>query len=39
MAPAPVLHQLDARGVASVVLNRPEVGNAYNGELIQGLAA
>jgi methylglutaconyl-CoA hydratase len=37
MAPAPVLHQLDARGVAGVVLNRPEVGNAYNGELIQGL--
>jgi methylglutaconyl-CoA hydratase len=37
MTSAPVLHELDARGVATVTLNRPEVGNAYNGELIQGL--
>src|SRR5581483_3736114 len=37
MTSAPVLHEIDARGVATVTLNRPEVGNAYNGELIQGL--
>ena len=37
MSSAPVLHRLDERGVATVTLNRPEVGNAYNGELIQGL--
>ena len=30
----PVLWDVDARGVAHVVLNRPEVNNAYNGELI-----
>jgi methylglutaconyl-CoA hydratase len=29
-----VLWGLDARGVASVELNRPEVNNAYNGDLI-----
>lgn len=34
-----VLHSLDARGVATVTLNRPEVRNAYNGEMIQGLLA
>ena len=33
----PVLWSVDARGVATVVLNRPEVNNAYNGELIDGL--
>jgi methylglutaconyl-CoA hydratase len=33
----PVLWSLAANGVATVTLNRPEVGNAYNGELIQGL--
>lgn len=36
-----VLSDIDARGVATVTLNRPEVGNAYNedmlGELIEGL--
>jgi methylglutaconyl-CoA hydratase len=37
MTSAPVLHELDLRGVATVTLNRPEVGNAYNGELIHGL--
>jgi methylglutaconyl-CoA hydratase len=37
MSSAPVLHGLDDRGVATVTLNRPEVGNAYNGDLIQGL--
>ena len=39
MSSAPVLHSLDERGVATVTLNRPEVGNAYNGDLIQGLLA
>jgi methylglutaconyl-CoA hydratase len=33
----PVLWKLAANGIATVTLNRPEVGNAYNGELIQGL--
>jgi methylglutaconyl-CoA hydratase len=33
----PVLHSLDARGVATITLNRPEVGNAYNGAMIDGL--
>ncbi len=33
----PVLWSLDERGVARVTLNRPEVYNAYNGELISGL--
>ena len=36
-ASGPVLWSVDARGVATVTLNRPEVNNAYNGELIQGL--
>ena len=36
-ASGPVLWALDARGVATVTLNRPEVNNAYNGDLIQGL--
>ncbi|HEY2137637.1 MAG TPA: enoyl-CoA hydratase-related protein [Xanthobacteraceae bacterium] len=35
----PVLWDMDARGVAHVVLNRPEVNNAYDGDLIQGLLA
>jgi methylglutaconyl-CoA hydratase len=35
----PVLWNVDARGVASVVLNRPEVNNAYDGDLIAGLLA
>src|SRR4029079_19369305 len=38
-ASGPVLWEVDARGVATVTLNRPEVNNAYNGELIQGLLA
>ena len=29
--------ELDARGVASVALNRPQVNNAYNGDLIAGV--
>ena len=32
-----VLWELDRRGVATVTLNRPQVNNAYNGDLIQGL--
>ena len=28
---------LDGRGVGTVTLNRPEVNNAYNGDLIRGL--
>jgi methylglutaconyl-CoA hydratase len=35
----PVLWSVDARGVARVTLNRPEVYNAYNGEMIAGLLA
>ena len=35
----PVLWDLDARGVATVTLNRPEVNNAYDGGLIQGVLA
>jgi methylglutaconyl-CoA hydratase len=34
-----VLSSLDARGVARVTLNRPDVGNAYNGDMIAGLLA
>ena len=32
-----VLWSLDARGVASVTLNRPQLNNAYNGDLIDGV--
>ena len=35
----PVLWSVDPRGVGNVVLNRPEVNNAYDGDLIQGLLA
>jgi methylglutaconyl-CoA hydratase len=35
----PVLWQVDDRGVAQVVLNRPERNNAYDGDLIQSLSA
>ncbi len=35
----PVLFAIDGRGVASVTLNRPAVGNAYDGALIDGLIA
>jgi methylglutaconyl-CoA hydratase len=37
MSANPVLLDIDARGVATVTLNRPEVNNAYNGELIEGV--
>jgi methylglutaconyl-CoA hydratase len=33
----PVLWSVDARGIATVTLNRPEVNNAYNGALIEGV--
>ncbi|MGQ0582404.1 MAG: enoyl-CoA hydratase-related protein [Reyranella sp.] len=37
MANDTVLWTIDRRGVATVTLNRPQVNNAYNGDLIQGL--
>ena len=37
MTAPPVLSSIDARGVATVTFNRPEVNNAYNAELIQGV--
>ena len=37
--PGPVVTALDQRGVASITLNRPEVGNAYDGAMIEGLLA
>jgi methylglutaconyl-CoA hydratase len=39
MSANPVLWDLDARGVATVTLNRPEVNNAYDAALIQGVLA
>jgi methylglutaconyl-CoA hydratase len=33
----PVLWSVDPRGIASVTLNRPQVNNAYNSDLIQGV--
>jgi methylglutaconyl-CoA hydratase len=38
-ASGPVLWSVDARGVATVTLNRPEVNNAYDEALIAGLHA
>jgi methylglutaconyl-CoA hydratase len=38
-AAGPVLLDVDAKGVARVVLNRPERNNAYDGALIQALLA
>ena len=35
----PVLWSLDARGVATVTLNRPHVNNAYNRAMLDGLIA
>lgn len=37
MPEEPVLTDVDARGVATVTLNRPEVNNAYNGAMIDAL--
>jgi methylglutaconyl-CoA hydratase len=34
-----ILWSVDKRGVASVILNRPRVNNAYDGDLIAGLHA
>jgi len=39
VASDPVLCSVDGRGVARVTLNRPEVYNAYNGEMIAALLA
>jgi methylglutaconyl-CoA hydratase len=36
-AHGPVIWAIDARGVATVTLNRPEVNNAYNGAMIDGI--
>jgi methylglutaconyl-CoA hydratase len=36
---APVLLDIDSRGVARVTLNRPERNNAYDGDLIRALLA
>ncbi len=36
---AVVLSEIDARGVATVTLNRPDVNNAYNAEVVAGLEA
>ena len=38
-AASPVIAEMDPRGVARITLNRPEVGNAYDEALIQGLTA
>ena len=38
-ARGPVLWGIDARGIATVTLNRPEVNNAYDGAMIDGLLA
>ncbi|MCF3629244.1 enoyl-CoA hydratase-related protein [Thalassospiraceae bacterium LMO-SO8] len=37
MADEPVLLEIDARGVATVTLNRPDVNNAYDDEMIAAL--
>src|SRR3984893_4724874 len=39
MSANPVLWSVDARGVAMVTLNRPEVNNAYDAGLINGVLA
>jgi methylglutaconyl-CoA hydratase len=39
MSANPVLWDLDQRGVATVTLNRPEVNNAYDSGLINGVLA
>jgi methylglutaconyl-CoA hydratase len=38
-ATGPVLLQVDDRGIARLVLNRPERNNAYDGALIAALLA
>ncbi len=39
MSEAIVLSEVDNRGVACLSLNRPQVNNAYNGDMIEQLAA
>lgn len=39
LSSGPVVAEMDLRGVARIALNRPEVGNAYNEAMIQGLIA
>lgn len=39
MSESPVLVSVDDRGVVTVTLNRPEVNNAYNGAMIDGILA
>ena len=39
MPDKPVLMSVDSRGVATVTFNRPEVNNAYNGALLEGVLA
>ena len=39
MSEVPVLVSADDRGVVTVTLNRPEVNNAYNGAMIDGILA
>lgn len=39
MTEAPVLVDTDARGVATVTLNRPAVNNAYNGAMLDALTS
>lgn len=39
MSDAPLLVSTDARGVATVTLNRPAVNNAYNGAMLEALIA
>lgn len=37
MSEAPLLTSMDDRGVVTVTFNRPEVNNAYNGDMIQAI--
>lgn len=37
MAEPAVIYNLDEQGVATVTFNRPDVNNAYNGELLNGV--
>ena len=39
MSAEPVVWSLDARGVATLTLNRPEVNNAYDAALLDGVMA
>jgi methylglutaconyl-CoA hydratase len=39
MSAEPVVWRLDARGVATLTLNRPEVNNAYDAALLNGVMA